>query len=602
MVWYYPYKNKDEWVSAKLCNITSFDKLISSGMYSENDIRKYIWMTMDKDDGSFLELLQYAYDLKQCGRGAITENILRVLSTTAKYEDDVEFYHNDRPNYKIARLFRVAYGHIAYIDVPMYHTYKKDFFLRIAEAIITVYTILNGTGDCFDVEYVAELYRDILTSTSISNRTDSPIKDFITGRITGNYDLLTDDANKVLDCVVNTEKYNQLVNDVSELCHSDKDRISNICDLIFAYSDIPNSPSKCLSNFEKSIMLDSFLDLYVDSTSTSDAYKEIKICLDNMKHTFDCNVSSDGMDVINTIASKAKTIEELKFKNNIEDVDIDEIVDMLGKRNIDNDIENELCIFEKEYEEFMRKPATEANNVDYSKYDWDDEPSKSDSQKNKDTKSEKSKSSNAQRRSNRDDDSEKDIPNHGKAKLKGMEKGIKRSAKLNKVTSKVYNEYSRYKQQEQKIDSQVSKIVANAAKAVTGTDDNTVRRRIVGRDRFSVVGVLKRLIGTYAVFCWSKIGALCLIIVRIATGKFTTDRERRRIINELEQEIEIVEEKINDARGSDDKDEKYALMRTKNNLENAVKKIKFGKGQWNQITLGGMKEAKATISRVRGEE
>ena len=90
------------------------------------------------------------------------------------------------------------------------------------------------------------------------------------------------------------------------------------------------------------------------------------------------------------------------------------------------------------------------------------------------------------------------------------------------------------------------------------------------------------------------------MVVRVALGKFVTDKERIKIINELESEIEIVDEKIQDARGDENKEAKYALMRTKNNLQNAVKKIKYG-GKWNQITLSGIKNAKSAINDARGE-
>lgn len=605
MVWYYPYASKDEWVTAKLRDIKSFDKLISSGMYTDDDIRKYVSVAINDTENKFMELLQYAYQLNLNGHYVTTDMILRGIANITKYEDDYKYNASqgsvtlsDIQAYRIARIFRVVYGYISYNDIKTYNTFKDDYFLEYADAIIMAYTILNGTGDYFDREYVARLYKDILSSKS--QDTSSPIAQFITDKTTNKTPSVTvnSDAIKVLECVVNTEKYNQLITNISEICHCDKNRVSSICDLIYAYSDTTDDDCKCLSQFEKSVMLDSFLDLYEESTPTDDVYKEIKICVDNMKSDYGCKLSTDTMDVIDVIHSKGKSVGELRRKNNIEDIDINDIVDELANRNknidVDNEIDNALSLIERDYEECMRNPATEANKVDYSKYDWDDEASSNSSNDKNETKTSSKKA-----KSVTDDD--ESIPDHGKAKLKGMEKGIKRSSKLNRVTSKVYKDYAAYKQQEQKIDSQVSKIVVNAAKTVTGTDENTIRRRIVGRDRFSVIGVLKRVLGTYAIFCYSKIAALCLVVVRVATGKFVTDRERRKIILELEQEIEIVDEKINDARGDENKEAKYALMRTKHSLQNAVKKIKYGKNGWNQITLGGIKAAKSAINDARGE-
>ena len=45
---------------------------------------------------------------------------------------------------------------------------------------------------------------------------------------------------------------------------------------------------------------------------------------------------------------------------------------------------------------------------------------------------------------------------------------------------------------------------------------------------------------------------------------------------ELETEIELITEKIEDARGDGNREAKYAMMRTKKELEHALTRIKYG--------------------------
>ena len=43
----------------------------------------------------------------------------------------------------------------------------------------------------------------------------------------------------------------------------------------------------------------------------------------------------------------------------------------------------------------------------------------------------------------------------------------------------------------------------------------------------------------------------------------------------MERELEIIEEKIEDAKGDGNKQAKYALMRTRNDLKTAIQRIKY---------------------------
>jgi hypothetical protein len=61
-----------------------------------------------------------------------------------------------------------------------------------------------------------------------------------------------------------------------------------------------------------------------------------------------------------------------------------------------------------------------------------------------------------------------------------------------------------------------------------------------------------------------------------ALSKRTKEREKKRILLELETELKIVREKIEDAKGENEKQKKYQLMRIEADLEKEVMRIKHG--------------------------
>lgn len=62
----------------------------------------------------------------------------------------------------------------------------------------------------------------------------------------------------------------------------------------------------------------------------------------------------------------------------------------------------------------------------------------------------------------------------------------------------------------------------------------------------------------------------------IATDKYLDRRERTKLLQEIEDEIQICNEKIDDSRGDDNKQNKYELMRIRNDLKRTQDKIRFG--------------------------
>lgn len=70
------------------------------------------------------------------------------------------------------------------------------------------------------------------------------------------------------------------------------------------------------------------------------------------------------------------------------------------------------------------------------------------------------------------------------------------------------------------------------------------------------------------------------LLVMYATDRNLDRKEKQKIVNELEDELRIVEEKIEDSRGDDDKSSKYELMRIRNRLKRELSRLKMG-GDFN---------------------
>ena len=72
------------------------------------------------------------------------------------------------------------------------------------------------------------------------------------------------------------------------------------------------------------------------------------------------------------------------------------------------------------------------------------------------------------------------------------------------------------------------------------------------------------------------IGVLIGLLGASALNKATAEREKKRILLELETELRITKEKIEDARGENAKEKKYQLMRIESELEKEIFRIKHG--------------------------
>ena len=152
-------------------------------------------------------------------------------------------------------------------------------------------------------------------------------------------------------------------------------------------------------------------------------------------------------------------------------------------------------------------------------------------------------------------------------------KGYKKSSKtVSDASRNIYRAYHKFKRSESAVTSQLDKMLSDAKTAFAGGDKTEA---ILSGKRWTPMLILKQALRTAAVFSFSKIAGIIYLVSTVALDKRRTDRQRRAILGELDTEIRLIEEKIEDARGDGNRQAKYALMRTKGELERARDKIHY---------------------------
>lgn len=90
-------------------------------------------------------------------------------------------------------------------------------------------------------------------------------------------------------------------------------------------------------------------------------------------------------------------------------------------------------------------------------------------------------------------------------------------------------------------------------------------------------GIALTIGGTAGViFTPAAIATAIAFIGWVASDKYLDARERSKLLKELEDELQIVNEKIDDSRGDENKQKKYELMRIRNELKRTQDKIRLG--------------------------
>jgi hypothetical protein len=172
------------------------------------------------------------------------------------------------------------------------------------------------------------------------------------------------------------------------------------------------------------------------------------------------------------------------------------------------------------------------------------------------------------------DDEENITKKPKKPKIQAVQstKGYDKTSKgISDKERKIYNAYKKYKNYEEKIDSQLSKMLVSAKDAFT--QDKT--EEIIEGKKFSPIGLLKKVLASAAIFSFSKVAGFVHLVLRYALNKNRTRKQKEEILIDLQTEISILDEKIEEAKGDGNRQAKYALMRTRAELQRAYEKIKY---------------------------
>jgi hypothetical protein len=153
-------------------------------------------------------------------------------------------------------------------------------------------------------------------------------------------------------------------------------------------------------------------------------------------------------------------------------------------------------------------------------------------------------------------------------------------------------EYRKFKKNAKNVDLSLTKILSTIKGFLTGTSETRGVRKATGTD--SVAQILARVFGTIAVFHVSKFLGILFVVVRLANSGKVTRRERAKIVSEIKTEIEVIDSQLNDG-SIENAEAKQNLIRTKRNLEDALRKIEQHRG--NQMSEGSKQAVRDIIDR-----
>ena len=130
--------------------------------------------------------------------------------------------------------------------------------------------------------------------------------------------------------------------------------------------------------------------------------------------------------------------------------------------------------------------------------------------------------------------------------------------------------------QVKKVGDALDDAATNTVNKAKNTYRNDIREEIIeDKTRIKLFRIIRKGIGVgVAAMVNPAVGAITALTT-YALSKKVKEKERRRILNELNEELEIVNEKIEDARGDSDKEKKYQLMRIRNQLNRDIKRIQY---------------------------
>lgn len=145
-----------------------------------------------------------------------------------------------------------------------------------------------------------------------------------------------------------------------------------------------------------------------------------------------------------------------------------------------------------------------------------------------------------------------------------------------RIGTDISKAYESAKENAGNIIQQIKKIGTAVYKWATTDGDND--KLVLDGRKFTFPGLIKRLLMGAALFNVNAVAGIVGFIFLWNKQKKANKQSRRKMIMMLEEEIQMTEEKIQDASADGNRKAKYTLMRNKNQLQNAVNKLKYGYG------------------------
>lgn len=101
------------------------------------------------------------------------------------------------------------------------------------------------------------------------------------------------------------------------------------------------------------------------------------------------------------------------------------------------------------------------------------------------------------------------------------------------------------------------------------------RAFLCNKKKLTIFGLFRKVCRTVIIFSSGPFAILLALFTKYILKRASVS-ETRNYILELQEELELVEEKIKDAESEGDRQAKYALMRTRQAIKNQLNRVKFG--------------------------
>lgn len=158
--------------------------------------------------------------------------------------------------------------------------------------------------------------------------------------------------------------------------------------------------------------------------------------------------------------------------------------------------------------------------------------------------------------------------------------------KLRKINNKVNGKRNTVTKNLRRLDDKASDVVNRKLDGIINTGRDLAREKIVeGRpavkiSRFIRNGIMALAGATGAATLLGPAAAAVIVAIGLYCKKNLTkkteEREKKRILLELETNLKLTREKIEDAKAENDRKKKYQLMRIEATLEKEITRIKYG--------------------------